>query len=303
VKAGALTAGATVLDGCTSDEEHFIIQQVRQSGALPGETVWRPAVCRQCSAGCGVHVRVVDGNAKKIEGNPAHPVSRGGVCAIGHSLLQELYNPDRVLQPQRLAGERGTGSFEPASWDDALAAAVAAVSGAAPDRVAIVTADGSGLAGALWRRFASALGAPPPTFLESPESEVERLAAQIALGADDFPYFDIAEAELVLSIGTSFLDRWRSPVHYTNAYGRMRRARPTRRGRLIQAEARMSLTAANADIWLPIQPGTEGTLARALAGHLLEGGRVAAANLVAFSSVLIGAYLLYAVLETKHRFG
>jgi ABC-type transport system involved in cytochrome c biogenesis permease subunit len=34
-----------------------------------------------------------------------------------------------------------------------------------------------------------------------------------------------------------------------------------------------------------------------------QGGRVAAANLVAFSSVLIGAYLLYAVLETKHRFG
>ena len=45
----------------------------------------------------------------------------------------------------------------------------------------------------------------------------------------------------------------------------MDRGRDTRRGRLVQAEARMSLTAANADVWLPVTPGTEGTLARALA--------------------------------------
>lgn len=275
VKAGALTAGATLLDGCTSDEQHVIIQNVRQT-QLPGETVWKPGVCRQCAAGCGIQVRVVDGNAKKIEGNEAHPVGLGGVCAIGHSLLQELYNPDRITQPQRLSGARGSGSLEAVSWDDAMAAAVAAVSGAGRGRVGILAGKGSGLEGALWRRFASAVGAPAPSFLEAPASEVERLAARVALGTDDYPYFDIANAELVLSIGAPFLDRWRSPVHYTKAYGRMRRARPTRRGRLIQAEARMSLTAANADVWLPIRPGTEGTLAHALAGHLLDSGRVGA---------------------------
>jgi anaerobic selenocysteine-containing dehydrogenase len=264
-----------MLDGCT-DEPQYLVQQVRQSGPLPGEPVWRPGVCRQCSAGCGIQVRVVDGNAKKIEGLRAHPVSRGGVCAMGHSLLQELYNPDRVLQPQRVAGQRGTGSFEPVSWDEALASAVAAISEVAPDRLAVVAADGSGLSGALWRRFASSRAAPPPSFLEAPESEVERLAARVALGTTDFPYFDVAGAELVLSIGAPFLDRWRSPVHYINAFGRMRRERATRRGRLVQAEARMSLTAANADVWLPIRPGTEGVLARALGGYLLENAEVGA---------------------------
>jgi anaerobic selenocysteine-containing dehydrogenase len=275
VKASALTAGATMLEGCT-DEEHFIVQPVRQS-TLPGETVWRPGVCRQCSAACGIQVRVVDGNAKKIEGNEAHPVNQGGVCALGHSLLQELYNPDRLLQPQQLAGTRGEGNLQPTSWDDALAAAVSALSGAAGNRIGIVASDGTGLTGGLWRRFASTLGAPAPTFLEAPEAEVERRAAQLALGVDDYPYFDIPNAELVLSIGAPFLDRWRSPVHYSHAYGEMRRARPTRRGRLVHAEARMSLTAANADVWLPIQPGTEGTLARALAGYMLENGDVSAA--------------------------
>ena len=277
VKAGALGAGATQLDGCTSDEEQFIVQRVRQTSELPGETAWRPGVCRQCAAGCGIQVRVVDGNAKKIEGNEAHPVNRGGVCALGHSLLQELYNPDRILQPQRLAGTRGQGAFEAVTWEVALADAVSAISGADPERVAIVAADGSGLAGALWRRFAASLGAPAPTFLEAPEAEVERLAAQIALGTDAFPHFDIAGAELVLTIGAPILDRWRTPVHYTRAFGEMRRGRATRRGRLVHAEARMSLTSANADTWLPIRPGTEGTLARALGGHLLEAGEVSGA--------------------------
>jgi anaerobic selenocysteine-containing dehydrogenase len=244
---------------------------------LVGETVWHAGVCRQCAAGCGIHVRVVDGNAKKIEGNPAHPVNRGGVCAIGHSLLQELYNPDRILEPQRLSGARGEGAFEPTDWDTALAAAVAAVSGAG-GRVGIVAADGSGITGALWRRFAASIGAPPPTFLEAPETEVELLAAQIALGTTGFPHFDIARAELVVSIGSAFLDRWRSPVHYSHAFGEMRRGRATRRGRLVQAEARMSLTSANADVWLPVRPGTEGTLARALGGYLLENREVSAAG-------------------------
>jgi anaerobic selenocysteine-containing dehydrogenase len=265
-----------MLDGCTSDEEHFIVQQVRQT-TLPGESVWRPGVCRQCAAACGIQVRVVDGNAKKIEGNEAHPVSRGGVCALGHSLLQELYNPDRILQPQQLSGARGEGSLQPASWDDALSAATSSLSDASGAGIAIVASSGAGLSGALWRRLASSLGAPPPTFLEPPEAEVERRAAQLALGVDDYPHFDLPNAELVLSIGAPFLDRWRSPVHYTHAYADMRRGRGTRRGRLVQAEARMSLTAANADVWLPVTPGTEGTLARALAGHLLENGSVSAA--------------------------
>jgi anaerobic selenocysteine-containing dehydrogenase len=275
LKATSVTAGATLLDGCTSPEEQFIVQRVRQTPELPGQSGWRNGVCRQCAAGCGIIVRVVDGDAKKIEGNEAHPVNRGGVCALGHSLLQELYNPDRILQAQRRTGERGAGTYEALAWDDAIAQVVSALGNVPPERIAIVASDRSGLTGALWRRFAAALGAPAPAFLEAPELEVERQAAQLALGTSDLPYFDIASADCVLSIGAPILDPGRSPVHFTRAFADMRRARPTRRGRFIQAEARMSLTAANADVWLPIRPGTEGVLARAIAGHILASGSVA----------------------------
>ncbi|MBM4183490.1 MAG: hypothetical protein FJ207_04595 [Gemmatimonadetes bacterium] len=276
VKATSVAAGATLLEGCGSPEEQFIVQRVRQTPELPGESGWRFSVCRQCAAGCGIVVRVVDGDAKKIEGNQAHPVNKGGVCALGHSLLQELYNPDRILQAQRSSGNRGSGAFEAVAWDDAIAQVVSAIGAVPADRIAIVASDRSGLTGALWRRFAAALGAPAPAFLEAPELEVERRAAQLALGTTDLPYFDIANADCVLSIGAPILDPGRSQVHFTRAFADMRRARPTRRGRFIQAEARMSLTAANADVWLPVRPGTEGVLARAIAGHILASGSVPA---------------------------
>jgi len=272
------TAGAslTVLQGCSSPEEEFIVQRVRQTPELPGESAWRLSVCRQCGAGCGITVRVVDGNAKKIEGNVAHPVNQGGVCALGHSVLQEIYNPDRILQAQRRVGDRGAGAFEAVAWDDAIAQVVAAIGAVPSSGIAIVASDRSSLTGALWRRFAAALGAPAPAFLEPAEQEVERRAAQLAFATADVPFFDVARADCVLSIGATILDPLGSQAHYTRAFADMRRARPTRRGRLIQAEARMSLTAANADVWLPIRPGTEGVLARAIAGHILESGEVAA---------------------------
>jgi anaerobic selenocysteine-containing dehydrogenase len=266
--------GATALPGCTEEEEEFIVQQVRRSNELPGETVWRSAVCRQCDSGCGIQVRVVDGNAKKIEGDEANPVNRGGVCALGHSLLQEVYNPDRILQAQRSIGERGSGAFETIAYDEAVEQLVEAVGSTPSDRIAIIAAgaDRTSLTGEIWRRFANAIGAPPPAYIEASEREVERQAARIALGTDDFPYFDIARSDYVFSIGAPIVDPWRSATHYTGALASMRRDRPGRRGRLVQAEARMSLTAANADRWLPVVPGTEGILARAIAGLILEGG-------------------------------
>lgn len=272
-KASTVGAGVALLQGCRQpDQERFLVQVPVRPGALQGESVWRPSVCQQCSAGCGIQVRVVDGSAKKIEGSPDHPVNRGGVCALGHSLLQELYNPDRLGAPGRRTGERGRGEFEPMSWEEALAEVVDVISRAPGERVAFVGSERSGLTGALLRRLADALGAAPPAFLEPAELEVERAAARIGLGVDDVPYFDVSRSDYVLSIGSPMVDRWRSPVHYTWALAEMRRGRPGRRGRLVQAEARMSLTAASADVWLPVRPGTEGVLARAVAGILLSEG-------------------------------
>ena len=274
LKATTLAAGVSLLEACSRPEDQVLVQPAVRPDQLAGESSWRLGVCQQCSAGCGIQVRVVDGNAKKIEGNPDHPVNRGGVCALGQSLLQELYNPDRLIAPQRRNGTRGEGQFEAISWADALGDVAETIAATPGERLAILGSERTGLVGALWHRFAAALGAPAPVFLEAPELEVERRAALISLGVDDMPYFDLGRSDYALSIGAPFLDRWRSPVHYARMLAHMRRGRPGRRGKLVHAEARMSLTAASADEWLAPNPGTEGMLARTIAGVLLSEGLV-----------------------------
>ncbi len=61
----------------------------------------------------------------------------------------------------------------------------------------------------------------------------------------------------MLSVGADFLGSWASPVYYARQFGRLRQGRPGVRGVLVHAESRMSITAASADQWLPLRPGSE----------------------------------------------
>ena len=255
-------AGVAVLEGCRRRDQELIESPARRSTALPGASVWRRSICGQCGAGCEVEVRTVDRLAKKIEGLPDGFVNRGGVCALGHSALQELYHPDRVTAPMRRAA---SGELAPVSWEEALEAAASAIA-AAPAATTVVSGAPSGPLLGLWRRFAAAVGAPPPVHWQAADAVVEREAARLAFGEAWRPAYDMARADYVLSVGAPFLDRWRSPVHFGGAWAELT---ADRRGKLVQVEARHSLTAANADDWLPVRPGSEGAFARGLAGLLL----------------------------------
>src|SRR6266700_1509238 len=87
------------------------------------------AACpHDCPDACGVLITVDDGKAIKIQGDPAHPVTRGFLCAKVAKYLDRVYSPDRVLYPLRrvgakeVAGEgaRATRPFERITWDEAL---------------------------------------------------------------------------------------------------------------------------------------------------------------------------------------
>ncbi len=94
-------------------------------------------------------------------------------------------------------------------------------------------------------------------------------AANDFLGQPGLPFFDIGNSDLVFSFGANFLETWLSPVAQTRGYSNLRRGNPSQRGYFVQFEARMSQTAAKADEWIPIVPGTEGLVALAL-GRLIS---------------------------------
>jgi anaerobic selenocysteine-containing dehydrogenase len=271
LRIGALTAASAVVSGCTLNLQRteYLESYVKPpEAALPGENLWYATTCRQCSAGCGVIVRVSNGRALKVEGNPLHPVNGGKLCARGQAALQELYDPDRLPGAVRQAG-RGSRAFTPLSWEEALGLLAQRLQEADPAQVAFL---GGNLASHLVDivgRFLQAVGGRPLLHytlgdeLEGRSSLVQ--FSKTFLGTPALPYFDIANAGVIFSFGANFLETWLSPVHYSRAYSRLRRGELGQRGYLVQFEPRMSSTAACADEWVPIHPGTEGLVALALA--------------------------------------
>ena len=79
-----------------------------------------PTMCEMCVWRCGVLAKVKDGVIVKLDGNPDHPHSRGKLCGRGQSGLVNTYDPDRVLAPLIRVGQRGEGKFRQASWGEAL---------------------------------------------------------------------------------------------------------------------------------------------------------------------------------------
>jgi anaerobic selenocysteine-containing dehydrogenase len=90
------------------------------------------AACpHDCPDACGVLITVDDGRAVKIQGDPAHPVTRGFLCAKVAKYLDRVYSPDRVLYPMRRVGPKGFADksvratqaeqlFQRIGWDQAL---------------------------------------------------------------------------------------------------------------------------------------------------------------------------------------
>jgi anaerobic selenocysteine-containing dehydrogenase len=66
------------------------------------------AACpHDCPDACGVLITVEDGRATRIQGDPAHPVTRGFLCAKVAKYLDRVYSPDRVLFPMRRVRPKG----------------------------------------------------------------------------------------------------------------------------------------------------------------------------------------------------
>lgn len=87
------------------------------------EDKWIPTACGGCYASCGIMVRVVNGVAVQVSGNPDSPHGQGGVCAKAIGQIQMLYKPNRVNYPMRRTTPKGVGvdpKWKRISWDEAM---------------------------------------------------------------------------------------------------------------------------------------------------------------------------------------
>ena len=246
--------------------EQLIPYVVPPEDIVPGVATWYATVCGECPAGCGMLVRTREGRAVKVEGNPEHPLNRGSLCVRGQASLQGLYNPDRFGGPLRRRetnAAAGQSVLEPIDWPDARQVFAEQLREARPGRVAVVTPLLSGALDRLVERWAEAVGARRIRY-EPFAHEALRAAGLAAFGRRTIPHYDFARPDLIVSFGADFLETWLSPVEYGRAFAEGRRRGGNRRTRLVQLEPRLSLSGAQADEWLAIEPGTEGLIAAAM---------------------------------------
>ena len=242
----------------------------------PGIEKWIPTICGQCMGGCGILVRVIDGWAVNIAGNPLHPVNRGTLCPKGIAGLQGLYDPDRIRTPLKRKRKRGEGQWDSISWDEALQMVTMALKDlrqkGQPHHLAILGGRYRGLMRSLWERFLEAYGSP--NYIDNQFQWEGPLNEGLFLtqGIYGPPAYDLENSRYILSFGSGLLESYWSPVQALSAYGQFRRGTPERRGKLVQIEPRLSITAIKADEWIPIQPGTEGLLALGIANMMIKEG-------------------------------
>src|ERR687883_378611 len=174
--------------------------------------VVRGACPHDCPDTCATLVTVERGRAVRIAGDPAHPVTRGFLCAKVNRYLERTYHAERLTRPLRRVGAKGEGRFVPVSWDEALdevAERLLAVARSADGPQAILPYSYAGTMGlvqgsSMDRRFFHLLGASmlDRTICSMAGTVGMRMTLGANIGADGE---GIPESDLVLLWGTNTL--------------------------------------------------------------------------------------------------
>ncbi|MEN8183678.1 MAG: molybdopterin-dependent oxidoreductase, partial [Myxococcota bacterium] len=287
---GAAAALGLSAAGCDATDPFAL-----EKPPVPGAERWRrfeeksvATACAQCWAGCGIRVRVVEGRAVKIAGDPESPINRGGIGPRGLSGLQALYDPDRIRQPLRRKGPRGSGQWEPISWADALEELGGRLrklrERGAPERLGILCDRERGLMRDLWERFARSYGTPNFFDGSSRGGVATAQARYLMQGTREIPAYDWTSTRYVLSLGAGLLEASCQAIYFARATAYLKRGRSEKhfgnhqtrshlgRGKIVQVEPSYSRTASSADEWISIAPGSYGAFALGLAHVLVRDG-------------------------------
>src|SRR5882672_4009324 len=245
------------------------------------KSVVHAACPHDCPDACGVLITIEDGRATHLEGDPAHPVTRGFLCAKVTKYLDRVYSPDRVLYPMRRRdsapkgpGGRGTPplqAFERISWDEALDEIARKLRQVADQHgpESILPYSYGGTLGALNgasmdRRFFHRLGASQldRTICASAGEEGLKSVIGVKLGTEPEQF---AQSRTIIA--------WGSNIHGNNVHLWPFIEEARHKGaRLVVIDPYMTRTARCADWYVPINPGTDVALALGMMHVIINEG-------------------------------
>jgi anaerobic selenocysteine-containing dehydrogenase len=234
-----------------------------------GENQFVDTFSTLCSDGCAVTVRKAGPRAVKVEGMADYPMGDGGICNLCAAGLQKQYAPTRVLTPLKRIGERGQHQWLRISWEAGIREVAEKLGeirhSGRPEAVACVSGRRAGTMAALLERFMTAYGSPN-YIPASSMMDAYALTLKLMNGVEAQAGFDLENADFILSFGCGLIEGWGNTVRSIRANSIWKEKQAV----VKQIEPRLSNTAAKANQWIPIVPGTDEILALGLAHVIIK---------------------------------
>ena len=230
-------------------------------------TTVRAACPHDCPDTCALRVTVDEGRVIKVQGDPDHPPTHGALCTKVSRYAERTHHPERVLRPLKRVGPKGSGRFEPVSWEAAIAEIAARLKGiAARAPEAIVPYSYAGTMGLLQgesmdRRFFHRLGASLLDRTICASAGGEALTATYG-GKVGMHLAHYAESKLILIWGSNSIA---SNLHFWTFAQQAKR----NGAKLICIDPRRTETADKCHQHIALLPGTDGALALGLMRELI----------------------------------
>lgn len=233
----------------------------------PAETRYINSSCAICTSKCVFRGQVVNGVIKRLEPEPDFPKSRGMMCARGNAGAWTPYDPDRVKYPMIRTGKRGEGKWRKASWEEACryiadkTNQVVAEEGGNRACIGFASSEGT-YQEHYWNQFRMVFGSP--NSLRHPTLCLSSVIRGFQSVFGTYPSADVRNARYLIMAGADRAEAIFTPdtIDIFN--------RPVGSCKLIYLDPRFTRTAAKADKWLPIKPGTDMAFALALM-HVIIG--------------------------------
>ena len=236
--------------------------------AVPSSTVQVRGACpHDCPDTCSLLTTVEDGVAVRVQGNPDHPHTGGVLCNKVSRYTERTYHAERILSPLRRVGPKGSGRFEPVSWDTALgeiASRLKTIAARNPEAIVPYSycgtmgqVQGEAMAGRFFHRLGASLLDRTICAAAGAEGLAQTLGGKVGMRVECF-----AESRLIIIWGSNSIG---SNLHF------WRHAQAAKRSgaKLICIDPRKSETAEKCHEHIALLPGTDAALALALMHELI----------------------------------
>ena len=231
-----------------------------------------PTVSKLCPSGTGFVARIVQGTPVRTLADENNAISKGAVTALATAEAELRVSPARLKTPLVRSAD---GVYKAIGWEEAEGILKAKFAEAGRS-VAAISGDPTSSINEVISGLLKAQGSSDFYFM--PDEEQPALRAWEAMGGKGRIGYDIENSDCVLSVGAPLLESWGVVAANRSAFDRTHPVGKEATQKIVYASPVQNNTAAGADLWLPIKPGTEMALLLGVANLLIKAGKPAKEN-------------------------